>query len=127
MSISPSKQAAIQAYRHLLKTQREVFGADHKAILAAKKETYARFMQSKDETNTTVLEEKLELAGQVASLLRRNVIQAVPKGDDTYKLRITKDTELGDNDSIKNTKNINRKNRKGKKHEHTGGCCGGHH
>ncbi|KAI8349660.1 hypothetical protein BD560DRAFT_410110 [Blakeslea trispora] len=125
MSISPSKQAVLQAYRHLLKTQREVFGSDHRAILAAKKETHARFMQSKDETNTTVLEQKLELAGQVASLLRRNVIQGVSKGDDTFKLRITKDTELGDNDSIKNTKNINRKNKK--KHVHTGGCCGGHH
>lgn len=39
------------------------------------------------------------------------------------ELRITKDTELGDNDSIKNTKNINRK----KKTKHTGGCCGGNH
>ncbi|KAI8087718.1 uncharacterized protein B0P05DRAFT_532009 [Gilbertella persicaria] len=125
MSMSPSKQVAIQAYRHLLKTQREVFANDHRAILAAKKETYARFMQSKDETNTDILEEKFNLARQVATLLRRNVIQGVPKDENTYKLRITKDTELGDNDSIKKAKNIYRK--KGKKHQHTGGCCGGNH
>lgn len=41
----------------------------------------------------------------------------------SIELRITKDTELGDNDTIKDTKNINRK-RKGKQHQHSNGCCG---
>ncbi|OAD01852.1 hypothetical protein MUCCIDRAFT_82232 [Mucor lusitanicus CBS 277.49] len=77
MSISPSKQAAIAAYRNLLKTQREVFTGDLKAIQAARKETYSRFMQYKNETNCDVLEEKLELADQVVSLLRKNVVEAV--------------------------------------------------
>ncbi|KAL9549957.1 hypothetical protein MBANPS3_004972 [Mucor bainieri] len=77
MSISPSKQAAIAAYRNLLKTQREVFTGDLKAIQAARKETYSRFMQYKNETNCDVLEEKLELADQVSSLLRKNVVEAV--------------------------------------------------
>ncbi|KAI8970376.1 hypothetical protein BDF20DRAFT_803628, partial [Mycotypha africana] len=108
-AISPSKLAVLHAYRNLLKTQKEVFCADTKAIQAAKKETHARFMQFKDETNTDVLEEKLKLAGQVATLLKRNVIQAVEKDENLFKLRITKDTELGDNDSIKNSKNIHRK------------------
>ncbi|KAG2199027.1 hypothetical protein INT46_010267 [Mucor plumbeus] len=124
MSMSPSKQAAIHAYRHLLKTQKQVFSTDLKAIAAARKETYSRFMQSKDETNTDILEEKLQLAGQVETLLKKNVIQGIPQGNNTYKLRITKDIELGDNDSIKNSKNINRKKRA---HKHTGGCCGGNH
>ncbi|KAI8885818.1 hypothetical protein K501DRAFT_331679 [Backusella circina FSU 941] len=123
MSISPSKIAAIHAYRHLLKTQKQVFLADTKAIEAARKETYSRFMQYKDETNSDILEEKLELAGQVESLLKKNVIQGVENEKNTFKLRITKDTELGDNDSIKNTKNINRK----RKTKHTGECCGGKH
>jgi complex III assembly factor LYRM7 len=43
----------------------------------------------------------------------------------SLELRITKDTELGDNDSIKMSKNINRK--KKQQHKHTGGCCGGSH
>ncbi|KAI8636209.1 hypothetical protein BD408DRAFT_99631 [Parasitella parasitica] len=124
MSMSPSKQAVIQAYRHLLKTQKQVFATDLKSVAAARKETYSRFMQSKDETNTDILEEKLQLAGQVETLLRKNVIQGVPQGNNTFKLRITEDTELGDNDTIKNTKNINRKERA---HKHTGGCCGGNH
>ncbi|KAG2194452.1 uncharacterized protein EV154DRAFT_426271 [Mucor mucedo] len=124
-AISPSKQAAIQAYRSLLKTQKQVFAADVAAVEAARRETYARFMQFQNETNHDILEEKLKLAGQVESLLKKNVIQGVPQGDNTFKLRITKDTELSDNDTIKNTKNVNRK--KKHQHKHTGGCCGGHH
>ncbi|CAO3652943.1 unnamed protein product [Mucor hiemalis] len=123
-TISPSKQAAIHAYRHLLKTQKEVFGLDLKAIDAAKKETHSRFMQFKNETNHDILEEKLKLAGQIETLLRKNVIQGVPQGENTFKLRITKDTELGHNDSIKEAKNIHRKK---KQHKHTNGCCGGNH
>lgn len=38
------------------------------------------------------------------------------------ELRITKDTELGDNDSIKLAKGSHRKNRK----KAAAGCCGGH-
>ncbi|CEP18059.1 hypothetical protein [Parasitella parasitica] len=82
MSISPSKQAAIAAYRNLLKTQREVFTGDLKAIQAAKKETYSRFMQFKNETNCDVLEEKLELADQVSSLLRQNGVKAAGPVDE---------------------------------------------
>ncbi|KAI8088869.1 uncharacterized protein BX664DRAFT_331619 [Halteromyces radiatus] len=120
---TPSKQAAISAYRHLLKTQKEVFGKDLRAIQAAKRETYARFMQYKDETNTDILDEKLTLAKQVATLLRQNVVQGESKDGQHFKLNITKDTELGDNDSIKNSKNIHRK---GKKRATTTSCCGGH-
>ncbi|CAO3696439.1 unnamed protein product [Rhizopus stolonifer] len=120
MSIQPSKQAVLHAYRNLLKTQRQVFASDHKAVEAARKQTYSRFIQHKDETNTDILEEKLQLASQVEVLLKRNVIQGVSEGDNTYKLPITKDIELGDNDSIKKSKNINRKRK------HTKECCGGH-
>ncbi|ORX63064.1 hypothetical protein DM01DRAFT_1314804 [Hesseltinella vesiculosa] len=120
---TPSKQAAISAYRNLLKTQKQVFGNDLAAVEAARKETYARFMQNKNEANTDVLEEKLALANQVATLLRRNVVQAESAdGGELYKLHITKDTELGDNDSIKKAMGSHRKNRKPKKTA----CCGGH-
>ncbi|KAI7882135.1 uncharacterized protein EV154DRAFT_523183 [Mucor mucedo] len=89
MSISPSKQAAISAYRNLLKTQREVFTGDSKAIQAARKETYSRFMQYKNESNVDVLEEKLELADQVSSLLRQNGVKAVREDEgSTLKLHI---------------------------------------
>ncbi|KAL1930112.1 hypothetical protein VTP01DRAFT_1266 [Rhizomucor pusillus] len=78
---SPSRQAVLSAYRNLLKTQREVFGGDYRAIQAARKETHARFMQYKDEQNVDVLEEKLKMAEQVATLLKRNVVQGVAEED----------------------------------------------
>ncbi|CAO3621266.1 unnamed protein product [Cunninghamella echinulata] len=115
---TPSKQAAISAYRNLLKTQKQVFGT-------AKKETHTRFMQYKDETNTDILEEKLTLANQVATLLRKNVIQAESKDGEKFKLNITEDTELGDNDSIKKAKNIHRKGKK-RASSSSSSCCGGH-
>ncbi|KAI7905075.1 uncharacterized protein BX663DRAFT_529949 [Cokeromyces recurvatus] len=107
MSMAPSKQAVIQAYRSLLRTQRQVFDT-------ARRETYNRFMQYKNETNIDILEEKLQLAKQVETLLKRMLFKAYF----TIELRITKDTELGDNDSIKKTKNINRQKKNG--------CCGKH-
>ncbi|KAJ8656575.1 hypothetical protein O0I10_007652 [Lichtheimia ornata] len=118
---SPSRQAAIAAYRNLLRTQRQVFGEDIRAIQAAKKETHSRFMQYKDESNVDVLEEKLKLADQVIMLLRHNVVQGIPKDDNTFELRITKDTELGDNESIKLAKGSHRRNRKKAAVQ---GCCG---
>ncbi|ORZ03844.1 hypothetical protein BCR43DRAFT_467629 [Syncephalastrum racemosum] len=120
--LTPSRQAVLSAYRMLLRTQREVFGEDLRTIQAARKETRARFMQNKDESNVDVIEEKLKTADQIASLLRRNVVQGVSEGEGTFKLRITKDTELGDNDSIKLAKGSHRKNRK----KVAAGCCGGH-
>ncbi|ORZ19536.1 hypothetical protein BCR42DRAFT_409983 [Absidia repens] len=79
---TPSKQAVVAAYRQLLKTQKLVFGNDIPAIQAAKKETYARFMQFKDETNIEILDEKLALAKQVSSLLQQqSVIQGEPNNN----------------------------------------------
>ncbi|KAI8327980.1 hypothetical protein EDC96DRAFT_80677 [Choanephora cucurbitarum] len=75
MSIYPSKQAAIDAYRHLLKIQRNVFSGDQKAIKAAKKETYSRFMQHKNETNVDILDQKLKLADQIANFLEQNSVK----------------------------------------------------
>ncbi|KAI8983473.1 hypothetical protein BDB01DRAFT_850610 [Pilobolus umbonatus] len=120
--MSLSKQTVVSAYRRLIRTQREVFATDQRAYLAAKKESYNQFMKFKDETDAAVIEEKLRVAKDVEAILKKNVIQAVKKEDNTFKLRITKDTELGDNDSIKNTKNIGRKRRE----KHTHQCCGGH-
>ncbi|KAL0095302.1 hypothetical protein F4703DRAFT_1823547 [Phycomyces blakesleeanus] len=51
------------------------------ARVAAKKETHARFMQYKEETNCDVLEEKLALAEQVVSLLKKNVSLAELKNE----------------------------------------------
>ncbi|KAG0166208.1 hypothetical protein DFQ28_007712 [Apophysomyces sp. BC1034] len=68
--------------------------------------------------------QKLALADQVATLLRQNVVQGVPLSEDTYKLRITKETELGDNDSIRKAKGSHRKKRKAA--TAAGACCGGH-
>ncbi|KAI8879197.1 hypothetical protein K501DRAFT_194157 [Backusella circina FSU 941] len=86
MSLSPSRQAAISAYRNLLKTQKSVFSGDIKAIQAAKKETNARFMQFKDENNVDILDEKLKLAEQVCNLLKQNEVKAVSNENTMSKL-----------------------------------------
>ncbi|KAI0691172.1 RF-1 domain-containing protein [Cytidiella melzeri] len=54
-------------------------------------------------TDPQVFSAKVTLAREIAEVLRKNVVQARKAEDkETWKLHITKDTELGDNESIKN-------------------------
>lgn len=78
-------------------------------------------LQNKGQTNPTVYEESVKLGNEVATILRRNFVQAqlVTSGVDerwseyalffaiscltfSREIRITEHTELGNNDTIKN-------------------------
>ncbi|KAH7889246.1 RF-1 domain-containing protein [Phlebopus sp. FC_14] len=63
------------------------------------------------------LEEKIQLAKDLAMMLRRNVVQAQRvegNSGEAWNLRFTKDTELGDNNSIKNPPPMQSSRRAGK-------------
>lgn len=97
---------ATQLYRSLLRTTREVFRGDERALQAAHAETRRRFIEARNETDADTIAQNLELGEQVNYLLKHNVVQGVAKPDDdsTYRLRFTPHTELGSNDTIKNPK-----------------------
>ncbi|CAM0137626.1 unnamed protein product [Umbelopsis sp. WA50703] len=99
----------------------------HKALLtAARAKTHTEFNNYRNESDPAVVEEKINLANQVASILRSNIVQGVRKEekDDVYQLKFHSGIELGDNDSIRNAKGSHRKNKK-KDTAAATGCCGG--
>ncbi|KAG6896939.1 hypothetical protein C0992_005145 [Termitomyces sp. T32_za158] len=64
-------------------------------------------------------EEQNQFQREIAEVLRKNIVQGVRatnvegarKGQETFKLRLTKDTELGSNDTIKNPPPMKRSDR----------------
>ncbi|KAG0267694.1 hypothetical protein BG011_000005 [Mortierella polycephala] len=113
--MSVSRQQVLGAYRNLLKTQKQTFKA-------ARQRTYNEFDAKRNETDETKIKEQLELANQVASLLRHNLAQAVQiegKGD-VYSLKLNKDHELGDNETLRQASKL----RQLKKREAAGKAAG---
>ncbi|KAG6841680.1 hypothetical protein C0991_008318 [Blastosporella zonata] len=72
-------------------------------------------------------EQQNKLGLDIADVLRKNIVQGVkvanaettPKSHDTFRLRLTKYTELGSNETIKNPPPIERSSRSMRKREKT--------
>lgn len=63
------------------------------------------------------LEARLKEMDEISTFLMRNIVQAKKAEENKYLLNIHKHTELGDNESVKKTKQL--------LVERGGGCCGG--
>ncbi|KAM3584275.1 hypothetical protein VKS41_003099 [Umbelopsis sp. WA50703] len=124
--MASNRAVALRAYRNLLQAQRQTFGSDLVTLQAARAKTHTEFNNYRNESDPAVVEEKINLANQVASILRSNIVQGVRKEekDDVYQLKFHSGIELGDNDSIRNAKGSHRKNKK-KDTAAATGCCGG--
>ncbi|CAO3564888.1 unnamed protein product [Mortierella alpina] len=98
----------------------------HFTFLAARLKTYTEFDTKRNETDETKIKEQLELANQVASLLRHNLAQAVQvEGkDDIYSLKLNKDHELGDNETLRQASKLRRLRNQEAGGKSTGGGCG---
>ncbi|KAK7750158.1 Mitochondrial zinc maintenance protein 1, mitochondrial [Diatrype stigma] len=94
--------AAIPAYRNLLRAARVAFeGGDKRVLQAAKDSIRGGFREKLSlKPNTPATAEAIKNAEDVAVILRENVVQGKKVGN-TYKLRIHRDTERGDNDTVK--------------------------
>ncbi|KAI0303479.1 RF-1 domain-containing protein [Multifurca ochricompacta] len=107
MSISsPLRAAARSVYRDLWRASTATFTAFRQKI---KKDA----LEQRSVTEEDVFQNNLKLGREIANFLRKNVVQAerlqVQPGEEnteTYKIRITKYTELGDNATIKNPENM---------------------
>ncbi|KAG0250250.1 hypothetical protein DFQ27_009494 [Actinomortierella ambigua] len=118
-----TRQRALNAYKDLLKAQRVAFRGDVATLSAAREKTYQEFNMRRNETNEKTIEEQLHLANQVTSLLRHNLVQGVQKKDrkDLYELKIREETELGDNETLREASKLRRL-----KNQAAGGGGGGH-
>ncbi|KAF9349191.1 hypothetical protein BGX26_012500 [Mortierella sp. AD094] len=121
--MSVSRQQVLGAYRNLLKAQRQTFKA-------ARQKTYTEFDIKRNETDEAKIKEQLELAHQVASLLRHNLAQAVKiegsgsESGDVYSLKLNKDHELGDNETLRQASKLRRLKNQEAGGKATGGGCG---
>ncbi|KAE9400772.1 hypothetical protein BT96DRAFT_818761 [Gymnopus androsaceus JB14] len=88
------------AYRALYRASSSTFAGDAPVLRAFR----SKMRQDLMETDSSSYENYAKHAREVAEFLRRNVVQAtrLPEDtSDTWSIRLTKDTELGDNESIK--------------------------
>ncbi|KIK59850.1 hypothetical protein GYMLUDRAFT_74302 [Collybiopsis luxurians FD-317 M1] len=104
MSISSDLRASARsAYRQLYRASASTFGGDSAMLTAFRYKMREDAISAKSETDPLAYEQYAKHAKEVAEFIKRNIVQAsrLPK-QETWSLRITKDTELGDNETIKN-------------------------
>jgi len=95
---------ALVAYRHLLRATRIAFDGDYALLHAARTQARAGFdnLSSLDPSSAEA-QKGLQHAEGVTSILRHNIVQGKQvEGSDVLRLNIHKDTERGDNDTVKN-------------------------
>ncbi|KAL2757859.1 hypothetical protein ACRALDRAFT_2099954 [Sodiomyces alcalophilus JCM 7366] len=93
---------ALAAYRNVMRAARVAFQGDDRVLLAARQQIRNGFREKAQLAPTDpAIQPAIQQANEVATVLRQNVVQGKRLADETYRLRIHKDTERGDNDSIK--------------------------
>ncbi|KAF9979922.1 hypothetical protein BGZ65_005814 [Modicella reniformis] len=94
--------------------------------VAAHQKTYLEFDSRRNETDEVKIKEQLELANQVASLLRHNLAQAtkVEGADNLYSLRLNSEHELGDNETLRQASKLHRLKIQGTSSKAASGGCG---
>ncbi|CAA7265405.1 unnamed protein product [Cyclocybe aegerita] len=107
MSISPALRSATRAaYRDVLRAATLTFAGDRPVLQAFRAKVRSDLSQTLV-VDETAVQQQGQFLREIAGVLRRNVVQATKvdaaeDGSELYRIRLTKDTELGDNDSIKN-------------------------
>ncbi|KAJ3802932.1 RF-1 domain-containing protein [Lentinula aff. detonsa] len=97
------RASARSAYRSLYRASSSIFGGDTPVLTAFRSKMREDALAAQSESDPSVYEQYATHARDVAQFLRRNVVKATKlPGNETWSIRITEDTELGDNDSVKN-------------------------
>ncbi|KAG9095861.1 hypothetical protein FS749_009582 [Ceratobasidium sp. UAMH 11750] len=100
--ISPAlKSSARSAYRALFRASGATFAGDDRVLHAFRDKIRAETVAGRQEPDPTEYEARVQHAFEVATVLKKNIVQGTKGDGDTYRLRITPDTELGSNDGVK--------------------------
>ncbi|KAG8838151.1 hypothetical protein FRB91_007768 [Serendipita sp. 411] len=111
-AISPQLRASARgAYRSIFRAARITFAGDDEIRRAFAIKTRNDFQAASLQTDPKVYTESVQLANEIAEVLRKNFVQGRRAGDGVYNIRITKDTELGSNETIKNPAPMERPSR----------------
>lgn len=94
---------AKQSYRQALRATRIAFQQDLPMLLSARGQIKQGFVEGRTIPETEAVE-AIEKMNSVSKFLIENLVQGIRKTGERYELQFHDKTELGDNDSIKNTK-----------------------
>lgn len=106
----PTRDMALAAYRHLLRSTRIAFQGDLPTLIAARRAAREGFESKRNlSLDSTEASEGIQHAENVSKVLRENVVQgqAIEGKENSYKLRIHEYTERGDNETVKIGKDQN--------------------
>ncbi|KAF5391295.1 hypothetical protein D9757_001945 [Collybiopsis confluens] len=93
---------AKSAYRHLYRASALTFNGDKPVLKAFRAKMKMDALSARSETDPAAYQQHNKHANEVANFLKRNVVQAARLPEqDTWSIRISNHTELGDNDSVK--------------------------
>ncbi|KAG9121927.1 hypothetical protein FRC07_001897 [Ceratobasidium sp. 392] len=100
--ISPAlKTSARSAYRALFRASGATFAGDDRVLYAFREKVRNETVAGRQELDPAEYEARVQHAFEVATVLRKNIVQGAREDGDTYRLRITSDTELGSNEGVK--------------------------
>ncbi|EGV63094.1 Mitochondrial zinc maintenance protein 1, mitochondrial [Yamadazyma tenuis] len=97
------KNPALQAYRTALRATAQAFKGDLEIKLAARSKI-REGMHQHQTLQSPQRDEEIDKLNEVSMFLKKNIVQGQKQDDGKYLLNFTKETELGDNDSIKQSK-----------------------
>lgn len=127
MSISPQLQASARAaYRSIFRAASSTFKGDPEILRAFSLKTRGDFITARSQTDEVAYAENVKVANEIAQILRKNFVQGRLQQDGVYNLRITPDTELGSNESIKDPEPLERPSRarrRAREAAQAGGCA----
>lgn len=95
---------ALLAYRAALRAARISFQQDNDVLLAARKQIRDGFEASRNSDNA---EEEIVKMNEISKFLVLNIVQGEKQGDGKYFLKFHDQTELGDNETIKQNHKAN--------------------
>ncbi|KAF9466338.1 RF-1 domain-containing protein [Collybia nuda] len=119
MSITPALKAfARSAYRDLWRASSGTFAGDDEVLKAFRSKMRMDAVAAQTVFDPEAYQEQAKLAMEIADVLRKNIVQAARVSEvsehgadkETWRLRITKDTELGSNETIKNPPLVEKSN-----------------
>ncbi|RLV90996.1 Mitochondrial zinc maintenance protein 1 mitochondrial [Spathaspora sp. JA1] len=96
--------SALKAYREALRATRIVFHQDLPRLVAARTEIKTQIKNKANLTDETERTEAIKHLEEVAKFLRHNIVQGEVQENGNVNLHFREETELGDNDTIKQGK-----------------------
>lgn len=94
---------ALQAYRTALRATGKAFKGDTVVLTESRNKIKQEILGHKS-LQSPEREEEINKLNEVSLFLRKNIVQGQRQDDGKYYLNFTPDTELGDNDTIKQSK-----------------------